>query len=342
MLATGSNIAAVVLAGDHRWSRATFDRLFPRPLLPVVQSPLICYALRWLRDAGVLGVTLCANSTSRQMRQCLGDGSTFGLDLAYFEDKTPRGAAGCVHDALLDRPAETVIVADSTVIPRLDLRRLLAQHAESSAAATVVVGDEPLARCDDEPHAVPMGVYVFERRALAHVADAGYQDIKELLIPRLNASGERVELFESDAACPRVTSIETYLAANAWMLDVLLDAPGELSNYRVVGEALVHPDAVISSSARLFGPQAIGPAVEIGPNTLIVGPTVIGAHSVVQRGAVVARSVIWEHCCVKADSFVDRSILSYHASVAARAVLYNTVEVADISDGSAPSSSQGG
>ena len=94
-----TDASGIVLAGVHRWGESEFERLLPRPLLPVAESPLICYALRWLRDGGVRAATICANSESRFVRHCLKDGSEYGLDIRYFEDLTPRGPAGCVRDA---------------------------------------------------------------------------------------------------------------------------------------------------------------------------------------------------------------------------------------------------
>ena len=43
-------LSAVVLAGTHHWSGSSFERLAPRPLVPVALEPLISYSLRWLRD----------------------------------------------------------------------------------------------------------------------------------------------------------------------------------------------------------------------------------------------------------------------------------------------------
>ncbi len=136
---------AIVLAGVHLWEESAFDNAMPRPLLPVAQQPLICHALRWLRAAGIHRATICANSTSRFIRRCLGPGDRLDMDLDYYEDWTPRGPAGCARDAARDVPAGRYVVVDGTIIPQVDLAGMLACHRQSAAAVTVAV-DGPAGR----------------------------------------------------------------------------------------------------------------------------------------------------------------------------------------------------
>ena len=63
-----AKVEGIVLAGTYHWSQSVFEQLLPRPLLPVAQTPMICYALRWMRDGGIARATVCANSASRAVR----------------------------------------------------------------------------------------------------------------------------------------------------------------------------------------------------------------------------------------------------------------------------------
>ena len=94
-------IDGIVLAGTYRWSGASFERLVPRPLVPVAQAPLISYSLRWIRAGGLPRVFVCVNEATRQLRDRLGDGSSLGVKIDYSEDASPRGAAGCARDVAL-------------------------------------------------------------------------------------------------------------------------------------------------------------------------------------------------------------------------------------------------
>src|SRR5262245_11728024 len=126
-----SRVRGVVLAGTYHWSNSSFEDLLPRPL--------VTYAMRWFRDGGIPRVTLCANSASRAVRSILGGGSRLTMSIEYHEDWTPRGAAGCVRDAASRSDADTLVIADGTAIPAVNIGLLLDDHRSARAAVTIVV-----------------------------------------------------------------------------------------------------------------------------------------------------------------------------------------------------------
>jgi NDP-sugar pyrophosphorylase family protein len=307
-------VRGIVLAGIHQWDESALDAVLPRPLLPVAQTPLICYPLSWLRTGDVSEVTVCANSASRLVRQCLGAGDRLGLDIQYYEDWTPRGPAGCVRDAGLCEAADAYVVTEGTIIPQTDLLDLLAAHRRAEAAITVVV-QQP---AGDESPSVPLhpvGIYVFSPAALEHVPATGYQDIKEILIPRLHRRGDRVAMYPVSEACPRVTGFDSYLAVNAWMLERQTVQPAPLHGYQRRGEALVHHRACVAASAVLLGPLLVGPGAQVRENATLVGPATIGAACTVAEGATVCRSVLWDGCAVGRGSMLDQCVIAQGVQV---------------------------
>jgi NDP-sugar pyrophosphorylase family protein len=302
-------LSAVVLAGTHHWNGSGFERLAPRPLLPVAGSPLIAYSLRWLRAAGIRQVAVCGNGTAPAIEAALGDGRELGLELRYRQDRTPRGPAGCVRDAAEGLGSEVLVVASGTAIPTVDLAGLLAFHEASGAAVTAVTHPEPPAAAPPTPGSV----YVFARRALEQVAEAGFQDIKEGLIPRLHRAGEKVLAYPGPGCCPQVVDAQTYLAVNEWLLEV----PG--------ARDLRDPSAWVDAGARLVGPVRLGRGARVEAGATIVGPTSIGADTCVGRNALVARSAVWSRCLVGAGSVVHGCVVGDDAVVAPGSRLFNVV-----------------
>ena len=314
-MSTG-DLSAVVLAGTHHWSGSSFEKLAPRPLIPVALEPLISYSLRWLRQGGVRPATVCANGTSRAIEAALGSGDELNMELSYYHDGTPRGAAGCVRDAGLRTASEILVIVDGTAIPTVDLEELLASHCDSGAAVTAVVHRE------SSPSAPPSpgGVYVFERRVLDHIPDTGFQDIKENLIPKLHRAGERVVTHEADGFCPHVLNAQTYMVVNQWMVQRLADKGRDQGD-----ESLVHPSAWVEEGALLVGPVQVGARARIQAGATIVGPTSIGAESTVGRDALVARSAVWSGCTVGAGAVVHGCVVGDGAVVPPVARLFNNV-----------------
>jgi NDP-sugar pyrophosphorylase family protein len=327
--ASGSTYLGVVLAGTYHWGCSPLERLLPRPLLPVADSPLICYSLRWLRDGGIGRAIICANSSSHTVRTHLGAGSALAMDIEYYEDLTPRGAAGCVRDAAAATDATTVVVADGTAIPAVDLDQLLAAHMLSDAALTVVGHRDPGVNSQGYRPLTPAGIYVFDRRVLDMIPDRGFQDIKESLIPRLYRAGERVVTYAGPGGCPRVINADTYLAVNHWMIECLARKPTVGEAYRVHGESVAHQTARIHPEATVVGPVLLGPGAVVEGDAVIVGPTSVGAHCLVGRGALLSRSVAWTGCVIEEDAVVDRCLLGDDTMVPPRSTLVGAVKMAD-------------
>lgn len=332
-----TGVRGIVLAGTHHWGDSPFERQLRGPLMPVALSPLVSYPMMWLREGGVRAVTLCANSSTPAVRQVFGDGARMGMQVGYYEDHAPRGAAGCARDAALASDGETFVIVEGALIPSVNLPELIAAHRRSGAAATTVT--EVDRRRNNITHArprLPGGIYVFERRVLEMISAVGYQDIKEGLVQRLYKSGDMVATYEVQGVAPRVIDYETYMAVNRWLVDRAVREHW-YADYERRGDALVHPSARISPDALLVGPSLIGPGVVLERDAVVVGPAVIGEECVVRQGALVSRSVLWQGCTVGHESYVDSTLLAGGVKVEAGRQLSYALEIAPEAPGSWPS-----
>jgi mannose-1-phosphate guanylyltransferase len=328
----------IVLAGAYPRGRSVFDLLLPRPLLPVVETPVVAYPLRWLAQGGVANVTVCANSSARGVRGLLQGLTGPGLSIDFSEDWMPRGAAGCVRDAAIRTSADTFIVVDGTTLPQLDMEALVCTHRRLRAALTVSA--RPKQGGGGDSFLSPNGIYVFDRRAIDHIADHGFQDIKEALIPTLHAAGEEIAFHECSDPSPRVFDAASYLSVNRWAISRLADpvTTAEMSTkgYHLREEAFVHMSSQVSPHARLVGPLVVGPGVTVEDRATIVGPAAIGRGSLVAQGAVVSRSVLWGHCRLGRESLVDDCLVSDGALVPARTSRYRALETARLGEEEMP------
>lgn len=313
-------IAGVVLAGSHVWRAGSLEALCPRALLPVVNKPLIDYVLEWLRQGGVTTVTICANDGAAALQAYLGDGAAAGLSLYYYHDRVPRGPAGCARDASLASGADHLVLVDAALIPRMDLRGLLAEHVASGAAFTKVVhrlAAQPLLNDGERRHAtyVPTGVRVFTRQALAVVPPSGFHDIKEWLVPQLRSRGEDLRVHVAELVSPAISGLEAYFAVQGWMLDRMRLDEIVPRGYEVRDDAFVHHSCQIAKSSRLIGPVMVGPRTRIEEEALLVGPSVLGAGCVVGRRTLLARSILWNGAVVSPGARIDQSLVATHATV---------------------------
>ena len=264
-----------------------------------------------MHAAGITQAVICGNSASRRIRQKLGDGTGLGLELSYYEDWTPRGPAGCIRDCAAHAEVDRLVVADGAIIPvGCDLPKLLRQHIELGAAITVAASRDTESLNPTKERLVPAGIYVVESSVLQHVPETGYQDVKEVLLPRLHQKGLLVRPHRLPAPIPRVTDATSYLALHAWMLERILAGEQTPDGYRLVGRSLVHESGrgVTRRQARRHGSGRAGHANRAGCRHRRPRPP-IGAHCVIESQAVVSRSVLWDRCHHRARCD-DRSLRS--------------------------------
>ncbi len=314
----------ILLAGTHPWTNSAFDSLVPRTLLPVGHRPLIWYGLAWMHREGIGEVAVCGNRETRLLRSRLGRHVPRGLSVSYHEDPMPRGAAGSARDAAFSSQASTFVVADGTMIPSVNIADLLARHHVADACLTVVVHVEP-AHNGVARRCAPTGIYVFSRRAFDAVPARGFCDIKEELIPRLYAAGERVIAYEAAEEAPRVLDSATYMAVNEWIVERFVGSPEAPGEYVRIAEALVHRDARVAEDAALIGPVLVEAGARVLPGAVVIGPSSIGRDATIESGGVVSRSAVWRRSTVGRHATADRCVVADGAVVEAGTHAFQTV-----------------
>lgn len=332
----GLPVQGIILAGVHSWGHGALERVTCRPLLPIASRPLLTRVAEWLGEAGVKEACVCGNSDTPQLRRCLRGGEAVGLKLRYYEDEMPRGPAGCVHDAAMLCREELLVVVEGTIVPRVDLSAVLRAHRQGDAALTMVVASEPSGG-SKSPTSLratnagePLGIYIISAAALSHVPARGYQDLKEVLIPRLYKAGERVQAYGvSPDLAPRVTGAASYLAVSSWAVRRMSIETAWQVGYRQAGESWIHHSAQVSEQARLMGPVLVGPDSVVEHGAILIGPTIIGSSCRVEQEVVISRTVVWDRCRLGRGAIVDHSILTDDTEIAERLVVRNTLWAAN-------------
>jgi NDP-sugar pyrophosphorylase family protein len=320
-----TNVGGIVLAGTYAWHASAFEQLRPRPLLPVAGKPLIDHVLDWLDRAGIPEVIICANCSTVPVRRHVDSLPRRTCAVGYYEDLSPRGAAGCVKDAAATTKTDTFVVTDGASIPAVDLAEVVAYHRDTNAAVTIVAYDRRL-EAPGRRYAHPTGTFVFARDVLDAVPERSFQDIKEGLIPKLYAAGRRIEVFAARDVSPRVLDANSYLALNQWMINRMWAASMTPENPE--GRSLfAHPTAVVGDDALIVGPVVLGPGVRIDPRAIIVGPSAVGAGSTIGPRSVLARSVTWDRCSIREHAVVDQCLLADGVDIEPAARLMSMLKV---------------
>ena len=90
-----------ILAGGLATRLRPITENIPKSLIEVAGEPFLAHQLRLLQRQGIPRVVICCGYLGEMIREFAGDGSRFGVPLAYsFDGPSLRGTAGALRQAL--------------------------------------------------------------------------------------------------------------------------------------------------------------------------------------------------------------------------------------------------
>jgi histidinol-phosphate phosphatase family protein len=212
---------AVILAGGRGTRLAqALGMDIPKPMAPVLGTPLLERTVCLLRDQGIRDILLLVHHRADVVRAHFGDGGGLGVQIRYVEETAPRGTGGALADARPLLAGQFLVLYGDTLV-EMDFTRLLAAHAARQADVTLFAHpndhphDSDLVEVDAggrvlavRPYPHPAGaeyrnlvnaaLYVMERDVLDAVWPDGAFDIAKQAIPRWLEEGRRVFAYRGD------------------------------------------------------------------------------------------------------------------------------------------------
>lgn len=306
---------AVIMAGGEGRRLRPLTEERPKPLLPLLDEPVIGMTLRLLARHGIRRVTVTLRYLAEEIMQTLGDGSAYGVRLRYHVEDSPRGTAGSVCDAMRGMSGAALVMSGDGLTD-CDLAEMCRRHEASGAAFTMVVKrmtgdvsafgvcegtDGRLTGFAEKPSdaqaggLVNTGIYLLSPDALSSVPEDQPWDFARDLIPERLRAGLPVQLLETDAYWCDVGTRDAYHQAQ---MDLLMGRVGLPVMGERRGHAIVAPGSRVAPGVRVTGRCYIGRDVQVG------GGTVLGAGTILNGGARVGRNVrlenttLWENACI--------------------------------------------
>ncbi len=134
--------AMIFAAGLGTRLRPLTDTL-PKPLLPIAGRPLIVWNLLLLRRHGVTEVMINLHHLGHLIEQALGDGSQFGMRIAFSKEPALLGTGGGLKQAEPFFGGEPFFVLNGDTLFEMDLSDMAAAHRRHHALATMAVRADP-------------------------------------------------------------------------------------------------------------------------------------------------------------------------------------------------------
>lgn len=300
----------------------------PKPLVPVLNRPVVEHLIRLLARHGIDEAILTTHYLPGQLEEALGKGEGLDVRLRYVVERSPLGTAGSVRQ-LLGELAGTFIVLSGDALTDVSLSDALRWHRERSALCTLVVTevDDPtpygivearpdgrVVRFREKPRrdeafsrVVNTGIYVMEPEALAGIPPGVPFDFSRDLFPQLLAHDAPLYAFPARGYWCDIGDCRQYLRAQVDALYHRVRLPA--TDGAPAGGVWTDPGAEVDPLAVLVPPVMVGPGARIAAGARVGPAAVLGRGSRVASGAVVEASVIWEDSEVGEDSVVMGAVV---------------------------------
>jgi len=202
----------VILAAGEGSRLRPLTSAQPKPMLPIAGRPLLEHTVRWLRHHGVTQISINLHHHARVVIDHFGDGSQFGVPIAYSVEDTLLGTAGGVK-RMARTFEEAFVVVYGDVLTDFDLEEFVALHASAPAephvslclyrvanplACGIVALDQEgrVTRFVEKPSPEELfsdlanaGVMLIDPEVLAYVPDDRPYDFGADLLPQLLRAG---------------------------------------------------------------------------------------------------------------------------------------------------------
>ena len=345
---------AVIMAGGagSRLRPLTINR--PKPMVPLVDKPMMAHIVGLLRRHGFTEVVATLQFMADRIQDYFGDGEAHGVKFRYTVEEVPLGTAGSVKQAepYLD---DTFLVISGDALTDFDLGEVMAFHREKEALVTITLTRVPnpleygviivnedgsVRQFLEKPSwsevfsdTVNTGIYVLDPRVFEYIDPDEPFDFSKDLFPRLMEKGEPIYGYIASGYWCDVGNIQEYMRASGDYLEGRVNLERDGTEVRpglwCEEEVELSPEAIIEGAAFL------GYGTKVKGGTVIYGPTVVRDFSVLENRAHVDRSIIWRNSYIGERAELRGAIVGRQCTIKRRAMVF---EGAVIGDGTAVNS----
>ena len=335
---------AVVLAagrGERLWP---LTETRPKPLLPVVNRPILERTLESIIHAGIEKVVLVVNYKMDMIREQLGNGSALGCDIEYVRQKSPRGTAdalGIAQGKLAGEDRFLVIYGDDyyekeavkdfvTRAENNEGSTIGAAKVEDASQFGIIESKKGLVTGIHEkisksgPGIVNAGLYIMDQTVFSSIkktsqSKRGEFELTDSLTMQIR-NGEKVRSEQlKNSSWLGISYPWDLLEANQRIVSqesVRLDGTIE-EGVQLKGSVVVEEETLVKSGSRIEGPVHIGKRCQVGPNAYLRAYSCLGDDVKVGAACEIKNSVVMAGSKIPHLSYVGDSVIGSDCSLGA-------------------------
>ena len=325
----------LILSGGAGTRLRPITHTSAKQLVPVANKPILFYGLEHMIDAGIREFGIVVGDTAEEIKEVVGDGGRWGVDITYIQQAEPLGLGHCVlisrdflgdDDFIMYLGDNMIQQGVSRFVERFEDERRRANepsfdgdHAAPAAQILLCPVPDPqrfgVAEVDEQGHVIRLvekpadppsnlalaGVYLF--------TSAIHEAVRSI------APSARGELEITDAIQWLIDHDQRVIheVLEGWWLDTGKKDPLLESNRRVLETIEQRLDGKIDEASSVDGRVVIEEGAELVAST-VRGPAVIGARTRLVNSYVGPFTAVANDCEV-VDSEIEHSVVLEHSRI---------------------------
>jgi glucose-1-phosphate thymidylyltransferase len=336
-------VKGLILSGGKGTRLRPLTYTSAKQLVPVANKPVLFYGIEAIAAAGIRDIGIVVGDTQAEIRAAVGDGSRWGVRVAYIEQEAPLGLAHAVKisepfigtdpfvmylgDNLLNKGITHFVDEFAREKPAAQI--LLARVPDPQMFGVAELRDGKVVRLVEKPKEpigdlALVGVYMFSHEVFesVHRIKPSFRNeleitdaIQDLIDRGLTVRPQVVEGWWKDTG-----KLEDMLEANRLILETFerrLDGHIDAES-RVEGKVVVEEGAIVERSV-IRGPAIIGRGARIthayiGPFTSIMNDVVI-QDTEIEHSIVLECSSLRDLANRVTDSLIGKNVRIYREPV---------------------------
>lgn len=281
---------ALILAGGKGKRLMPLTERQPKPMLPVMNIPVIEHIYRSLAENGCKRVAVAVCHLADELTATGGDTE---LAIGFFKEESPLGSAGAVK-AIANEMCDTFTILCGDAIIDIDLKKHIAEHKKHGGITvllshsdtpydygTVLLDGDRIKGFAEKPSIsdtvtalVSTGIYIVDKYITDYIPSGVVFDMANDLLPLLQSKGVTVYGAVADGEWIDIGNINDYYSCNMRFSG---------------GRSVIDPTAIISDGARTER-SIVMRGAKIGDS--VINGAIICRNAVIEDGCNIGRGCI--------------------------------------------------
>jgi len=324
---------AVVMAGGFGTRIQPLTHSCPKPMLPIVNRPMMEHTMMTLKDLGITEFIILLYFKPEVIKDYFKDGSDFGIKISYVIPDDDYGTAGAVKLAQDLIGDDNFVIISGDLVTDFDFQKLFDFHKNKKAKLSIGLtsvenplqfgvvianSDNIIEKFLEKPSwgevfsdTINTGIYIIEPEILDFIPKGENFDFAKDLFPTLMKNDIPLMGYSLDGYWRDVGNPESYR-------EVYDDILKGKVNFKIPGNKTKFPDGTLYSDApylldksiEIIGSVVLGKDVKLAKN-IKLNNTVIGNNVTIGSDSNIRNSVLWSDIEIGKNAKFDGCVICY-------------------------------